>query len=358
MKTKLFSTLFAIYFIAGSLKAAVFTVANVPTTTIAQFSTIQAAINASSSGDTILVNGSPNDYAGFTLTNKRLVIIGPGRAPDVAIPFPARINSTVSIAGSGSNNTQIQGFIFLTTVTMSSNHTDSMRFIRNQFNSIMNMDQPGTYLNYIFEGNIFINERLHASTGNVYQNFVIQNNIFYNVNDRNIVGFKNPLNSVIIDHNLFFGPSSSSAVAFENCGNLVITNNIFVRRNAAASNVNSTFSNNITFNAGNNTPWDISNGNLDGGGNIANQDPQMAAQAGVNSGLQNFLADFTVAAGPANNSGTDGKDMGLLYDPSGSLNWTNSRNSRLPRIYNFVINNPTIPAGGTLNIQVEGRKSN
>ena len=84
----------------------------------------------------------------------------------------------------------------------------------------------------------------------------------------------------------------------------------------------------------------------------------MAAGATANNGTSNPLLDFTIAAGPANNAGTDGKDLGLLYDATGSLNWTNSRNSRLPRIFSMTIANSTITPGGTLNINVEGRKSN
>jgi hypothetical protein len=78
----------------------------------------------------------------------------------------------------------------------------------------------------------------------------------------------------------------------------------------------------------------------------------------VNTGNNNPLLDFTIAAGPANSTGTDGKDMGLLYDPTGILNWSNSRMSRIPYIYSMVISNPTISPGGTLNVQVEARKNN
>jgi hypothetical protein len=84
----------------------------------------------------------------------------------------------------------------------------------------------------------------------------------------------------------------------------------------------------------------------------------MVAQASVNNGTDNPMLDFTIAAGPANNSGSDGKDMGLLYDASGSLNWTISRTSRLPFVYSMNITNPTIPQAGTLNVQVEARKNN
>ncbi len=56
------------------VNATIRTVSNSPAT-LAQFSTIQAAVNASASGDTIYVHGSPNAYATFTITNKQLVIM-------------------------------------------------------------------------------------------------------------------------------------------------------------------------------------------------------------------------------------------------------------------------------------------
>ena len=126
---------------------------------------------------------------------------------------------------------------------------------------------------------------------------------------------------------------------------------------AASGNSFSTFNNNITFNTGVNNPWAV-NGNIDGGGNVENQDPQMVDQAAVNAGTNNPLLDFTIAAGAANNSGSDGKDMGLLYDVTGSLNWTISRGSRLPYIFSMNIVNPTIAQGGTLTVEVEARKNN
>ena len=160
------------------------------------------------------------------------------------------------------------------------------------------------------------------------------------------------------DHNLWFGTGSGVRNAFTNtCRFLTITNNIFVRRNAATNNSNSVFNNNITFNAVNNTPW-LSNGNVNSGGNIDNQDPQMVAQASVNAGTNNSLADYTIAAGPANNTASDGKDIGLLYDASGSLNFTNSRNSRLPRIFSMNVTTPTVAPGGNVTINVEARVSN
>jgi len=50
--------------------------------------------------------------------------------------------------------------------------------------------------------------------------------------------------------------------------------------------------------------------------------------------------------------------MGLLYDATGSLNWSNSNMSRIPVMVGMNIFNPTISAGGTLNIQVDARRNN
>jgi hypothetical protein len=127
----------------------------------------------------------------------------------------------------------------------------------------------------------------------------------------------------------------------------------------------SSFTNNITNNttlqngtaAAAATPWTV-NSNIDGGNNISNTNPQMTAQAGVDAGNASPLQDFSIASGPANNAGTDGKDLGLLFDNVGSLNWANSRNSRLPRIVSMNITNPTIAAGATLNVAVNAKTSN
>ena len=348
-------------FAVSSANAIIRTVSNTPST-LAQFNTIQAAVDASASGDTVYVHGSPNGYATFTITNKQLVIIGPGWAPNKNLPLTASVGGC-TITGAASSGTEIQGLVLTTTVNMNTNHPDNLRFIRNHFTtSVSIVVQQGsvTYSGYLFEGNLFDNAQISATTASTYQNFLFQNNYFYESGcciGGNANGFFNSIN-VLFNHNLWFGPASGTRDAFAgNCRFLSITNNIFVRRQAANQNSSSTFNNNITFNAGNNTPW-ASNGNVDGGGNVSNLDPQMVDQTAVNAGTNNALNDFTIAAGPANNSGSDGKDMGLLYDATGSLNWTISRNTRLPFIFSMNIVNPTIPQGGTLNVQVEARKNN
>lgn len=357
--------LFLVPLILLSLKmqAAIRTVSNNPAT-LGQFSNIQAAIDASSSGDTVFVQGSPTNYAGFTISDKQLVLIGPGWGPDKNMPHVATINTAIILTGSGATGTEIQGLTTTSTasVTIATLGINNIRFIRNHIVFHLISITPagtGAISGYLFEGNWFSDGKI-SSNGNItLQNFIFQNNIFF-MNDccssYNISGFTNTVN-VLFNHNLFYGITGTNNIfSSTDCRFLLLTNNIFVRRNAANA-ISSTFSNNITFNASNNTPWSA-NGNIDGGGNIAGQDPQMVAQASINAGSDNALLDFTIAAGPANSSGTDGKDMGLLYDAAGSLNWANSRNSRLPRIFVMNIINPTVAAGATINIAVEARTSN
>lgn len=350
--------------LSWTAKAIIRTVSNTPST-IAQFNTIQAAVDASNNDDTVYVHGSPNAYAAFTINNKRIVVIGPGWSPNKNLPLTAVVPG-ITITGASASGTEIQGLVITSTLNMNSSKPDNLRFIRNYFSFISIAVQQGsvTYSGYLFEGNVFDNAGVDGTSGSTYQNFLFQNNYFYDngcCRAYALNSFTNSIN-VLLDHNLWFGPSTGVTNCFvNNCRFLLLTNNIFVRRNAGVQNSNSTFNNNLTFFPAGSTPpadpWSV-NGNVNSGGNVSNQDPQMVAQASVNAGTNNALADYTIAAGPANNSGSDGKDMGLLYDAVGSLNWTFSRSSRLPFIFSMNITNPTIASGGTLNVQVEARKNN
>lgn len=338
------------------------TVSNNPAT-LAQFSTIQAALDASAtSGDQIYVHGSPNIYTTFTITDKQITIIGPGWSPDKVSVLTARV-AGCTFSGTASANSELQGLVFTTTIQITVGSPDGLRFIRNRFiGHDINLNQGSTlYQDYLFEGNSFDNATVNATSSSSYTNFLFQNNYFYEngtVRGGNLGGQWINCTNVLFNHNLWFGPASGvrgitdgSIDSFFN-----FSNNIFVRRDFGNQVTNSTFTNNITFNCGNNTPW-IPNGN-NGLGNIANTDPQMIDQASVNAGTNNLLANYTIATGPANNGGADGKDIGLLYDTVGSLNWNNARNSRLPRIFSMNVVSPTVQAGGTITVNVDARVSN
>jgi hypothetical protein len=355
---KIYSFLAILLLIYNFCPAAVRTVCNVPNPS-AQYNTIQAAIDASGNGDTIMVQGSAQTYTGFTLANKRVVIIGPGWWPQSLISaVPATVASSV-INNAVTSGTEIQGLTMLG-LSINTASINNIRIVRNHFtgNVIIGSNYI-TYSGYLFEGNWFEKTYIQANTNSIYSNFRVQNNLFYG---GGLVYFINSSN-VIVDHNLFyygslyypFGTNSYYA-----CNNFVIQNNIFSKAEpvySTSSTVKCTFKNNITFNTSATAPWTLNN-NVNGGGNILNQDPQMADQALVNSGTNNPLMNFTIAAGPANNKANDGKDIGLLYNTTGSLNWNNSRTARLPYIYTMKIANPTVASNGTLSVTLEARKNN
>lgn len=355
-------------------KATVRTVSNFPAT-LAQFNNIQAAVDASNDGDTVYVHGSPNQYTNFDIANKRLVVIGPGWSPDKQLAFDAVINTDVIVGGVNgvdligvaASGTILHGLTFVggTGIRINTSGINNLSFARIHFIGspvIFSGSISGAWTGFLFEGCIFNNGQVRSDNPSIhnFSNFLFQNNLFYENGcciNGNISGFVNT-SSIMVDHNLWYGPGGGSRDCFaNNCRFLTITNNVFVRRNAATQNSSSTFNNNITFNTGSNTPWDA-NGNVNSGGNVENQDPLMVSQALVNAGSLNGTADFSISSGPANNAGADGKDMGLLYDLTGSLNWNNSRNSRLPRIFSMNVITPTVAAGGTVTVNVEARVSN
>jgi hypothetical protein len=373
---KKITILLLITFVHSGVWATVRTVSNNPST-LGEFSTIQDAIDASASGDTVYVYGSPNTYAQFNIFDKKIAIIGPGWAPDKNLAHQAIVNGCNirnSPAGGSPDGSELQGLVFVNTVTLSRNAVSGdlpvsdLRIIRCQFNSSVTFDLAST--NILFEGNVFYNT-VNFNGGATYQNFLFQNNLFflavcclsYQIN-----GLTNSVN-VHFDHNLFYSSNNNNgntaSIFVTNCRFLTFTNNIFNQANAGIAVSSSTFTNNLTNNlslnganaVSNATPW-LVNGNVDGTGNISNQNPQMADQVQITAGNGSPLLDFAIAAGPANNSGTDGKDLGLLFDGVGSLNWPNSRNSRLPRIFSMNITTPTIPQGGNLSVTVDARKSN
>jgi hypothetical protein len=356
--------------------ATVRTVSNTPAT-LGQFSTIQAAIDASADSDTVYVYGSPNTYAGFTIQDKKITVIGPGWAPDKNLPLQAVVNGAIirnSPAGGSPDGSEFQGLIFVSGVTVSRNAVsgdlgvNDVRLIRCQFNSAVGWELGSN--GFLVEGCVFY-QQTNFTASATYQNFLFQNNYYYiqpNFISTQINGLTNSVN-IRFDHNLFTSNNNNGggtvAVFGGNCRFLTFSNNIFNQANVGISVSFSTFTNNITNNitlnssnaTSNATPWTVNN-NVDDGGNLANTSPGMADQTLVNSANSSPLINFTIASGPANNSGSDGKDMGLLFDTTGSLNWTNSRNSRLPRIFSMNITTPTVTPGGNLSVTVDARKSN
>jgi hypothetical protein len=321
------------------------------TDSAAQYITIQAACDASLSGDSIFVSGSAVAYARFTIDNKRLFVFGPGWSPDKSNALTCRISGCV-VEGRGASGSELHGLTFTSSVQINSTSLgiNNLTFIRNKFESVV------IYLyyslsNFLFEGNWFENSYVNAASGNL-SSVIFVNNIFFHATNYNIYGLAGT--NIMFNHNLWYGSATGSPDCFNACANLMIMNDIFVRRNAANGNSNSSFQMSLTYLTTNNTPWK-SNGSRDGG-NQAGINPLMVAQTSVNTGVNNPLLDFSIPSGPANNAGNDGKDLGLLYD-IGRTNWTRSRASNLPFIYKMTITSMLIQLGTNLQVTVDAKSN-
>lgn len=349
-------TIVLLFSLPFQLMAVIRTVSNNPAN-VAQFNTIQAAIDASAAGDTVYVHGSPTVYANFNV-NKRLVIMGPGWTPNKQIPLRATVQSIMF--QTGSDNSELHGMDVANNIDCAGG-VNNLRFFRNYIGVTLNVNNSNvTYTGYVFQGN-YIDGGISGGFGSQYNNFLIENNVFRR-NDWSFSAIQFA-NNFLVNHNLFFNssPSGTAPVFINGCRQITLTNNIFVRRSAGTQLSLAVFNNNLTYapgatDAATIAPWTINN-NQDGGSNIVNQNPQMANQAAVDAGTA-VVGDYTIASGFANNAGTDLKDLGLLFDETGPLNWNNSRTSRLPLISSLNVKTPTVPAGGNLTIEVQARRNN
>lgn len=336
--------------------ATIRTVSNSPNT-LAQFSTIQAAVDASLVGDTVYIHASSIPYAGATIQDKKLTIIGAGWAPQTN---PNEHSSVLGMAFYGnSHGSTVMGIRFIGEVFV--RFMNNLNFIRNYFQNcgLAFGCIYGVSTNFLIEGNFFNNSyAMWTSPGcssnpadyTRLQNSLITNNVF--LMNSGSYAFQHFFESsnVVLDHNLFYG----NGAVFAGSDNFIFKNNIFVNINPTG--VKCTWQNNITYNCGGtNTPW-VGGTNVDLGGNIANTNPEMVDQSAVNANTSNPLLDFTILSGPANDSGTDGKDLGLLFDVTGFLNWNHSRNPKLPVVNNLVINSTTNP-GGNLEIHLKATQA-
>ena len=367
--------LFILTVFALQANAAILTVNNAPNGG-AQFTKINDAIAAANNGDIIYIHGSPDVYEGIIQNNKKLTFIGPGWSPNKNNPVRALIasiiarNTNQATAVNTVNGSEYIGLVINGEFRISQNgggdvSVNNIRIDRCEFRQDLLIQNAAS--NYIIENCYKTGQiaRILLTESLSYSNFLIQNNIFRIDAFSNgfFNGFKN-ISNVIINHNLFYtnAPGTTGSLMFTSeCKGLLLTNNIFVNMNVGANLSFSTFNNNLTFYPNIAVlpgPWTINN-NIDGGSsNLQNVNPGMVAQTAVNAGTDNPILDFSIAAGAANNAGTDGKDLGLLFDATGNLNWNNARGARIPFIFSMNIINPTVAPGANLNVEVTAKKQN
>ena len=351
-------------------KAAVITVSNNPNTP-GQYSSLQTAIDAAASGDTLYVHGSGTSYGNVTIT-KPLTIIGAGAMPNKNLPLATTIGiitygflSTSSGSGSSVYGCNISNFSFnpnsgntagITNITLSRNNIS-------YFNH--NPAIGGT-------GFLIFNNIIESVGGNFY-NTTIKNNII-----KQITNLKSSNNTLIFSNNIFIGLTNFGSLGINN---VLFTNNIFCTVNNILSTGTSgcqfcTFTKNIFYSTG--TVYDAtfftSNNSNSGAGNIVNQLPGFVASDTLQNPTLFNYSYTSPASGPfvnfnltatsiGKNYGTDGTDVGIYGGSTPFVEGatTDSRfryfpKPAIPQILDMTLNNTTLPANGTLSVNLSASK--
>ena len=319
-----------------------------------QYTSLQAAINATNLGDTVYVTPSPYNY-GDILINNRITLIGGG----------ADVNNTQfkyasavayirldSIYGKTVSGLRLQG------ITCSQDLRNNGSF------SIHNVtiERCALSLNVLGTNWIIKNCRLYNLIVNNNTNVLITNNIFVHDGNccyANVRVSNNP--SVLIANNIFLNPNNYNYYSpWDNVSYANIANNIFF----FPGDVNNrctlcSFTNNITYNSA--TPIATIPGAANtGGGNKNSVDPKFVNAPYHNSVYSYLEADFSdwrlQASSPGKNAGSDGKDIGLYGGSYPPPYGNNMGIPAVPQMQTLNINTAVVPQGGILNFTFTAKK--
>ncbi|MEL0454606.1 hypothetical protein WJN01_00085 [Flavobacteriaceae bacterium SZ-1-7] len=326
-----------------------------PTASGLNYTSVQAAVNASAAGDIIYIQPSPNGYGDINMT-KQLSIYGLGHNPSLNAGQVATVNNilfrSANASGSKISGLNIYG-IYLDNGTYD-NH--DIVITNNRIVYVAGNSTTSKANNVIISGNFFYHDSSVAIDNVNSQNWIISNNTFTRTNAywdyEMFFRFNNTTlfnNNIVLSHQN--GDNNQRIEIFRSCSGTQISNNIFLFRGTSVSNFNLgsnsalNFQNNLTY--GFNSTLDA----LSGTNNIDNADPQFVNFV-QNSSLNNSNNDYHIQGGsPAENAGTDGNNLGVF---NGNYPFSiRGYPTELPYLTDFVIYNNIISAGTSLNINVK-----
>ncbi len=333
--------------------------------TVKDFTSLPNAINAASAGDTILLAGSPTDYApsGVTIA-KNVVIIGPGyflkeNFPGLTAQYTATLGS-ISIS-SGATGAQVSGCQIVSACSLNTSNFSLFRnYILCQISIAASVSNIVIKGNYVSVGAIYGINNYCLSIGANCTNILVQNNLM------SYGGYNSGYYGLFISMN-----NTSTGIIFSN--NVITTSFNSYSYNTtynttAVTTYNSVFSNNIFISA---TDIVLPTSTNEYYNNISNRDNLPSGNSNLNGVemstviVMNGSPDgyYKLQYGsPAISAGQNGIDIGIY---GGSSPYFLSGISAFPRIYSLEIVNVTpqaltvrVKAGATLNQPTVKKGSN
>lgn len=254
----------------------------------ADFTTLQAAHDGAAAGDTLHVEGSPNNYSTLTFT-KKLIVIGPGYYL--------------------SENPNTQAFTQSAKVSAFYFQPGSNGSI------IMGLDFEGNGIAIYTNDIVIRRNRFCSASGNIFDYSMGTISLYYNSN----IGGSAPVNNIIISENFgirvdvnyastgllisnnymgYYGytgdNTTGQCLVLQTNAVAIVQNNIFRRGRITAYNSN--FSNNI-----------MVAGSFEGTGNLVSNNLANAEQFGTTNGNQGNIVMANVFVGAGTGISSDGQ---------------------------------------------------
>jgi hypothetical protein len=354
--------LITLLFSAVSMQAATLIVNN-ESPNPGQYTTVTAAIAASTAGDIILVKGTGIAYSGFTIT-KSLTVIGNGYNPKTVSTFPTVISGTINIAD-GIGNVNIQGFEVSIINSLNNNDHIKVEFCKVGSLSVgSNTSDDWLISNCIFpsNGNYII--------GSNPTNVIIEHCLMFGG-----IQLGSTASNIIIRNNVF--TSNANYAAFGTLGNAMITNNIFYDALLIGSNgalggctlTNCIVAYNLTYKSGvgGNNPVPPTGVALnDVHDNVVNANPNFYSYTPVSGGPAisfAFTQDFRINAGsPALTAGQPltvpgaGTQVGIYAN---SFKFSTTGEPRIPaiRAMSIILPSTNSGPGSLINVNIKASKA-
>jgi hypothetical protein len=341
MKNFLFSVV--ILATAMTTNATIRTVSNA-TVSAGQYTTVQAAVDASVVGDTIYIHGSQTNYGDVTL-NKRLVLIGAGHSlTGTQFNFQTRLNYIYFSQGNSTTlptGSTIKGISAFGVYGLGGSlPVNNIILERNYFSGY------GGPTSILGTGWIFRNNFTSKLNINNFKNIIISNNVI----DTYIAYSNQP--SVIITNNIFLSLTYLSEVSYA-----TVTNNIFINPRSLENypGPQNTWNKNIMIYADPANYQTFPPANNTGVGNLNTTDNQFTTTIPLNITLLDATKQDWIlfATSIGYKYGTDGTDVGIHGGSYPMPNMTGAPN--IPQITSMDLQNSVIPISGTLNIELKAR---
>jgi hypothetical protein len=310
------------------------------------YSTFRDAYDAAANGDTILLEGTLTDYHTI-YQEKQLVIMGAGLNTQKENFLRTKVAKGSEGGGtlfsygikSGGSGSKFYGITFVGGPNFDNRlwiGASDILFENCQFDRVVNVHSS----NVVFKNCIFIQPGPIEIKGSV-TNVLFSNCIF----NKEITGNANYLQLVSFDHCLFL----SAGACFINCLDFEIRNCIFMNSTGVSGITSSTFQNNLCRNSFTFPPP----GNIDAGGNLTEADPLLVNYTYNTS--YSTQHDYDLQTGsPAIGAASDSTDIGVH---GGYSNFSEYLEVLImPVIRSMHISNNTVPAGGTIHVNVEASK--